>query len=148
MSDGQGQNASAFLSAFPGRWTLSRSIDDRLTQQTGRFEGEAAFTPDGEVLIYDERGLLSLGDSPAIVATRRYLWRPDGGRIAVFFADGRPFHSFAPGIPEAQHRCDPDRYRVTYDFARWPDWTATWDVRGPRKDYRMTSRYRPAGRPR
>ncbi len=119
-------------------------IDDRLTGQTGRFTGTATLTADGPGLTYDETGTLTLGPNPPLQATRRYLWRTDEPRIAVLFADGRPFHSFAPAAPTpaADHWCDPDSYRVAYDFTRWPDWTATWDVTGPRKDYRMTTRYR------
>ena len=131
------------LSDFTGRWTLARTIDDRLTGQAGRFTGTASFTPDGAGLSYEEEGILSLGTAPPMHATRRYLWRQDGPRIAVCFPDGRAFHDFAPGTAEAAHWCDPDSYRVAYDFARWPDWTATWEVTGPRKDYRMVSRYRP-----
>jgi hypothetical protein len=68
----------------------------------------------------------------------------------VLFADGRPFHAFDPGAarPEAAHDCPPDLYRVRYDFSDWPDWQAAWEVRGPRKDYRMVSRYAPLSAPR
>jgi len=39
------------------------------------------------------------------------------------------------------HWCDPDQYDGQYDFSRWPEWRCIWQVRGPRKDYRMTSLY-------
>ncbi|MFN0115949.1 MAG: DUF6314 family protein [Paracoccaceae bacterium] len=129
------------LADFAGRWLVERAIDDARAGQTGHFGGQATFTPDGEALIYEEEGTLRLGDAAPVHATRRYLWRQDGPDIAVLFPDGRPFHSFAPGAPGADHWCDPDSYRVAYDFARWPDWTARWRVTGPRKDYAMTSRY-------
>ena len=74
-------------------------------------------------------------------AERRDLWRQDGSRIVVDFADGRPFHDFRPDSPEASHRCDPDSYAVRYDFRAWPIWCSTWRVTGPRKDYDMVSTY-------
>ena len=43
---------------------------------------------------------------------------------------------------EAEHWCDPDMYRVGYDFSAWPEFAATWEVAGPKKAYRMVSRYR------
>ena len=60
----------------------------------------------------------------------------------VDYADGRPFHEFDPARPRAAHWCDPDDYRVRYDFTRWPLWRAEWEVRGPRKDYLMMTDYR------
>lgn len=131
------------LDAFEGGWNLDRSIDDRKTGQAGRFLGEATFTPGDKGLIYREEGLLTLGAAAPLVATRSYLWRADGaGGIEVLFEDGRPFHGFGPDAgPEASHWCDPDTYHVTYDFAPWPDWSATWSVAGPSKAYRMVARY-------
>lgn len=133
------------LGDFAGVWRLDRRIDDRRAGVTGRFAGQAELTPAGAGLAYVERGLLVLGTAAPMTAERRYLWAPgEGGRIAVSFADGRAFHSFDPGAgtAEAAHWCDPDAYRVSYDFTGWPVWRAVWEVRGPRKDYRMESLFR------
>ncbi len=93
-----------------------------------------------------EEGRLDLGGA-SFQATRVYLWRADGDGIAVLFEDGRAFHRFTPqGAADSAHWCDPDDYRVSYDFSRWsvnrPIWTAEWRVTGPRKDYVMLSTYR------
>ncbi|WP_127900480.1 DUF6314 family protein [Solirhodobacter olei] len=133
------------LRDFAGRWQLTRCILDRRAGAEGRFEGTATLTPGGAGLAYAETGLLTLGTAPPMTAERRYFWaEAPGGLIAVRFADGRPFHGFDPatGTPAASHWCDPDDYRVAYDLTRWPEWQATWDVTGPRKDYRMESFYR------
>lgn len=132
------------LAAFEGEWRIARLIDDRLGGQTGRFEGRALLRPDGAGLLYHEEGSLRLGEAPPLNATRRYLWRAEAGAVAVYFEDGRLFHRFDPAKdhPGADHACDPDSYRVRYDFGGWPDWRAVWTVRGPRKDYRMQSTYR------
>ncbi len=136
------------LEAFAGEWEIDRAIEDVRAGRQGRFTGRARFRPDGDELAYREEGTLAFGDAPAMAASRDYRWRDTGGGvIEVRFADGRFFHRFLPDEPEPAdvHLCDPDTYRVRYDFARWPLWQAEWRVTGPRKDYAMVSRYRPAG---
>jgi hypothetical protein len=136
------------LSAFEGLWEMTRAIEDVRAGETGSLTGVAQFAPAaGGGLLYSETGSLSLGGRPAVEATRRYLWR-DGGAAAieVLFEDKRFFHRFYAdeARPAALHDCPPDRYRVRYDFSRWPRWTAEWRVTGPRKDYGMVTEYRPA----
>ncbi|PJJ87380.1 hypothetical protein CLV77_1948 [Brevirhabdus pacifica] len=129
--------------AFIGRWRLDRRIHDRLTGQESRLEGEAVMRPQGADIAYDEEGRLEFPGQPPMIATRSYLWQPDGDGVWVFFEDGRPFHRFSLALtmPEASHHCPPDMYYVSYNFTRWPSWGATWTVRGPRKDYRIESSY-------
>jgi len=131
------------IADFEGLWRVERVIEDHLAGQTGRFSGEGKLTRDGDHWLWSETGFLQLGAARTMSAGRRYLWRlGEAGRIEVFFEDGRPFHGFDPeGRPEAAHWCDPDDYRVTYDFADWPLWRATWRVRGPRKDYTMRAEH-------
>lgn len=137
------------LGAFEGDWIIARAIEDVRAGERGALDGTARFTPAPDGLLYAEEGMLALGGRPAVPAARRYLWR-DGGAsaIEVRFEDGRFFHRFYADedAPSAVHDCAPDQYRVRYDFARWPRWTAEWRVRGPRKDYVMVTDYRPAGR--
>lgn len=123
---------------------MKRVIDDRLGHVEGHFEGRAWFRPDGEALAYHEEGQLQLGEVPSMASEQNHLWRAKAGRIFVAYGDGRAFHDFDPAQPDARHLCDPDEYRVRYDFSRWPDWTAVWVVSGPRKDYTMISHYSPA----
>jgi hypothetical protein len=88
---------------------------------------------------------MRLAGGPAVQADRRTIWREEGGRIAVFFGDGRPFHGFDPAAgAQSEHVCTPDLYRVAYDFSRFPEWRSVWRVTGPRKDYLMTTDYRRA----
>ena len=110
----------------------------------GRFDGQAVLSPGGiDRLDYVETGHLRLSDGPAMTATRRYSWAFQAGLMRVSFDDGRPFHSFHPGVSGAgtDHLCGADTYRVTYGFADWPVWTAVWQVSGPRKEYSLESRY-------
>ena len=99
--------------------------------------------PEAGGYAYAEEGTLIQPDAPPMTAKRAYCWRLVDGRVAVAFPDGRPFHAFdLTPVAEAFHLCDPDTYRVAYDFRDWPVWRADWRVTGPRKDYRMVSVYR------
>lgn len=133
------------LQDFVGTWSLTRRIEDFRADEILTFEGVARIGPCDDGAVYHETGTLRRPDGAGFEATRRYLWRDEPGRINVCFEDGRPFHAFAPGAEvNASHWCDPDTYRVSYDFAQWPRWNTVWSVSGPRKDYRMATTYRPA----
>ncbi len=132
------------LTDFTGRWRLSRQITDARGPDA-TFTGTATFTPDAQGLHLHEAGELRLHGQGAFQAERIYIWQQAGAEIAVFFADGRDFHRFDPNRAKvtADHWCDPDTYKVRYDFTDWPLWQAEWRVTGPRKDYVMRTQYRP-----
>lgn len=135
------------VEAFEGLWEIERDIEDVRAGRAGRFVGRASFRPSADGLAYREEGELTLEGAAPMAASRDYLWRDGpGGAIEVLFGDGRFFHAFHPdeAAPAAVHACDPDTYRVRYDFSRWPRWQADWRVTGPRKDYAMLSRFRRA----
>ncbi|MDA5093891.1 DUF6314 family protein [Aliiroseovarius sp. KMU-50] len=134
---------------FEGRWLISRRIEDAKAGSSGSFDGVASFSPDGEGgFCYEEVGELRLPAGPngptAMQATRRYLWKADPDGVRVLFEDGRDFHriNLAQDTATGFHHCPPDDYEVSYNFSRWPNWRATWQVRGPRKDYMMITDYR------
>lgn len=136
---------------FEGRWRLSRRIEDARPGGGGMFEGAAVFIRSAGGLIYEETGELRLPDQPGVSATRVYHWRDDGeGGAEVLFEDGRDFHRIDLGSAAASawHDCPPDRYEVSFDFTRWPEWRTVWRVQGPRKDYTMFSQYRRCGKAR
>ncbi|WP_184008500.1 DUF6314 family protein [Rubricella aquisinus] len=135
------------MTRFAGRWRVHRDITDFASRWTGKFEGEAVFAPaQGEdTLLYREEGKLTFAGLRSATATRDYVWRfPAEDRVEVFFADGRPFHSFDPGQKdtEADHLCAADLYQVRYVFEADEAWRAEWRVEGPMKDYRMVTFYR------
>ena len=129
---------------FLGHWQMARVIENVSEGIIGEFWGAARFEPDGEGLTCREEGVLRFRGVD-YAAGRISLWRfPGGGRIAVRYDDGRPFHEFDADEPRAVHDCGADRYEVSYDFA-WQSWISRWIVTGPDKDYQMTTRYRRAG---
>lgn len=126
---------------FEGRWRLLRAVDDRRAGAQATFAGEALFRPDGEGLRCEEAGALRI-NGVETRATRVHLWRfPAPERVEVLFDDGRFFHAFDPreAAPRASHDCPPDFYQVVYGFEGPDRWRSVWEVRGPRKDYRMES---------
>ena len=134
------------LSALEGRWRLNRLIrhNDGVTDS---FDGTATFSRAGARLVQDEEGFLQSGRGGAkLKATRRYIWTAADGRLDIAFDDMRPFHSVPLNVAqhETVHLCDPDRYQVAYDLRTFPDWTTTWTVEGPRKDYVMETRFQRA----
>ncbi|QEW20159.1 hypothetical protein LA6_002353 [Marinibacterium anthonyi] len=126
------------LEEFAGTWTVSRRILQDDGPEAG-FEGQAVWTPQDGGLAYVETGLLTIAGQGRFAAERRYFWDAD---LRVHFDDGRFFHQVPPEGGRTGHWCDPDQYDVEYDFADWPAFTTTWQVRGPRKSYRMTTGYR------
>jgi hypothetical protein len=120
---------------------MMRIIEDVTEGIIGEVWGEARFTPDADGLTCREEGVMRFRGAD-YHAERVSLWRfPESGRIEVRYADGRPFHDFDIGRPQAVHNCGADRYSVSYSFGT-RDWTSVWEVSGPGKAYRMTTRYR------
>lgn len=131
---GQGRR----LGDFEGTWHLDRVIDHG-DGTRAVFAGMAMFRRDGDGLAYIEEGQLRIGTATPITARQSYRW--DSGLI-VRFPDGRLFHTVPEHGGAVHHFCDPDTYAGHYDFSRWPGFSVAWQVTGPRKDYRMVSRYR------
>lgn len=130
------------LEDFEGAWHLERDIV-HADGSTARFFGRAVWSRGDDGLTYRESGKLTIAGGASVQAERRYIWKEQAdGRIGVYFADGRPFHLIDPQRPEDRHFCDPDLYDVEYDFSDWPNWSCRWVVKGPLKDYRMSTTYK------
>ena len=129
------------LQDFEGAWGFVRIIthaDGRVAEVSGR----ALWRPDGARLAYRETGEMRMPGFPPMQVERRYLW---DAALIVRFADGRFFHAVPPAGGATAHWCDPDQYDGSYDFSDWPRFRVSWRVRGPLKDYRMVTQYRPEG---
>jgi len=142
----QGKAQMLTATDFAGDWQLNRQITDRHGAMNGTLVGTVTLSGAGAALRYAETGRLRLESGPVMEATRDYLWTFKDGHVEVRFADGAAFHTFTPAgkVPGSTHLCGADLYNVTYDFRDWPQWRATWGVKGPRKDYTSVSHYAPA----
>lgn len=126
------------LDDFEGCWDLQRIVTP-VQGPVAQFKGIAEWRRDARGLLCEEKGHMILDGHPPMHAERRYLWAPD---LCVYFDDDRFFHQVPAEGGAADHWCDPDQYTGTYDFSAWPGFRVTWDVKGPRKDYRSVSEYR------
>jgi Family of unknown function (DUF6314) len=133
------------FSALAGTWDLSRTIGE------WKFRGSAVFRlQDENELRYEETGILSKEGNADIPAFRRYVYRYEADRIAIYF-DGHPKRIFqlldlkcarnGHWEGQAEHLCPPDHYASRYSFGR-ETIEITHLVRGPRKDYDMVTNYR------
>lgn len=141
MVDKNNPALPAQLADFVGTWQLSRTIEQRDGARF-LFVGEAHFTWRDTHLLYQEAGQVTAPNGNVMPAQRSYIWQQlAAGKFDVLFDDKRYFHSFSAETPNAEHLCGDDHYKVSYTFVSWPIWTSTWQVKGPRKDYEMRSRY-------
>lgn len=125
------------LQDFEGVWAFVRRAS-HADGGAAEVTGQAVWSRAGNGLALAETGEMRLPGAAPIQVERRYHWAAD---LRVFFEDGRFFHAVPAEGGATTHWCDPDRYDGIYDFSRWPDFTVTWCVRGPRKDYRMVTTY-------
>jgi hypothetical protein len=125
------------LADFEGAWRITRMIR-HCAGAPALFMGTAVWMPDVNGLAYHESGVLKIDGHLEIRSERRYHW--DAG-LNVTFDDGWFFHRVPSEGGQTAHWCDPDHYAVTYHFNKWPVFEVEWRVMGPRKDYRMHSRY-------
>ncbi|GAA2716924.1 MULTISPECIES: DUF6314 family protein [Streptomyces] len=132
-----------------GAWSVTRTLDDLTTGQSGAFHGTARFhaSDDGTCVLHTEDGELTW-DAAANRAGRtlRLLPRPDG-TAEVTFADGRPFHDLdlRTGRWTVRHPCSRDRYDGTFTVVSPDEWHVLWRTTGPTKDHVQRSVYQRAG---
>ncbi len=125
------------LSDFEGKWQFSRIVR-HASGDLAEVTGQAVWTPQAGGLQCREAGQMVLNGAAPVSALQEFFWQED---LCVYFKDGRFFHQIPAMGGDAAHWCEPDQYDVTYDFAGWPCWSATWRVKGPRKDYTLETRF-------
>ncbi|MCF2903507.1 DUF6314 family protein [Octadecabacter sp. CECT 8868] len=130
------------ISDFLGVYKVTREIADHRAEARSQFDGQAVIAATAEGATYRETGGLIV-NGQRFEAERSYLWQQAGDRIWVSFEDGRAFHDFDPqsGGLASEHLCGEDMYRGGYEVSDWPLWSVTWNVKGPRKDYRSVTIY-------
>lgn len=135
------RDLQAFLT---GRWRIVRRISDARAGMTGRLAGWAIFTPSIDGLIHDEMGDLSFGAYRGPVTRRYHLIADNSSTGMVRHADGSLFHALdlASGMADILHSCGEDRYRGRYRVLDRNCFTVSWQVAGPRKQYRLATLHR------
>jgi uncharacterized protein DUF6314 len=133
------------LGFLAGRWSLTRSLQDRRSGIAGSFEGTAVLAgaqpgtqlPAGVRAHYQEIGQLRFGCYRGPAQRSLECTQLDNGAVMLHFAGGRPFIDLdlRNGLWRAAHPCGDDHYEIT-TFVRSCDVVHEhWRVRGPAKDY-------------
>jgi hypothetical protein len=122
-----------------GVWQLQRRLVDRRAGIHGQVSGWLELTLVGSVVHWLELGELEW-DGAVYEVTRELHIVPHAGGWDVRFTDGRGFHPWRPG-ELVEHPCRDDVYRgiVDVDPAR-TRLRVLWDVTGPGKDQRISTR--------
>jgi hypothetical protein len=138
------------LDRLAGCWSLERVIAGKDTNQ-GSMNGIASFRRlESGFMAYREEGRLLLPNGEAFDAFRDYLYDRVSQGFAVFFPETPPrlfheirLHEEATGalVGAAEHLCGRDHYATRYAFEPDGRFTVHHDVRGPRKDYAITTVY-------
>jgi len=132
-----------------GKWALTRKIDPH-----GSFAGQAVFSRvDDNTILYQETGELTLVEGHVLDdVQKRYIYKLEENAIVVYFDDGpdkgKLFHRLkfdANGMAEAHHNCPPDKYYTKMRITSGCEFEITHDVSGPRKDYKIFSKYKKRG---
>ncbi|MCY4151128.1 MAG: DUF6314 family protein [Aestuariivita sp.] len=132
--------AEICLPDFCRQWTINRRIL-MSNKPYGTFIGSVTFSPlNDETQRYLESGTLHVPTTSSLAANRIYVWDRN---LRIFFEDGCFFHQILTDGEEIRYECGSDRYRGRYNFDAWPIWEVTWSVTGPRKNYQLSSLYRP-----
>ncbi len=121
-----------------GEWDLTRVVEDLLAMRSGRVRGVLRLQDRGDHIDWAESGVL-FWDGARMPVERHYALSQQDGQWWAFFDDGRAFHPWRPG-EWVEHLCGADRYRGLVTIEDSEHWRVVWDVRGPHKVQRLTSR--------
>jgi hypothetical protein len=130
--------------SLAGEWRLSRAIPGQ-----GTMTGVARFREvEPGVLRYREQGRLRLSSGAALDVWRDYDYVLESGLIRVAFPSGETLHvlrvAAEPGgewplVATDVHLCGLDTYDGEYRFESESRITVRMRVRGPSKDYRIST---------
>ncbi|MBX9976797.1 MAG: hypothetical protein K2X98_00910 [Alphaproteobacteria bacterium] len=128
-------------------WHLSRTLSDG-----GCMEGTAVFTPltdKHEQLHYSEKGIFHQCSHPLLPPTEFYqdyvytFYEKNMFSIHFSHEEGQKFMTFSttqnPSL--STHVCKNDRYTGYFEQLTNDRFSLTYDVKGPRKNYRSVTHY-------
>ena len=127
-----------------GEWQLEREISSGET-----FAGKALFSANASgSMALTESGALILESGDEVSASRKWIWSLSNHELLIEFAESppRPYH-LIPLQPsnngwqgKAEHLCIEDNYDGEY-FLSDDLLLVSQKIKGPKKDYSITSRY-------
>lgn len=133
---------------FEGNWTFSREIISN-NLPYGKAEGEASFTTKEEnFLNYHEIGkTYILENEKSIPFQKRFLYECHHDTLTVYFADGvdssKVYQHYVLKEKEIksiqEHSCGNDLYESYYTILSENEFSLKTIIRGPKKDFEITS---------
>ena len=162
--------AAAIFRSLHGLWQLSRTYTSRLPEYpSGPSTGTAEFIPRKASsqsrrieYLYSEKTLLTTSKGLQLQGTQQYIYQYDepNDKLEVYFTKrdeaftlDYPFHQInllppsahSPWQATSNHFCTPDTYDVAYEFhfqgSNLNTFKISYEVKGPRKDYSMSTVY-------
>jgi hypothetical protein len=149
----QNQDATVLPALCPFDWMVGDWQVDRVVPGMAGMRGSARVVLlHGDTALYSERVSIQLQTGERVEGARKYLYcRTDAGLDVLFEDTGRLYQSLQfrrEGsflLAEATHDCGMDRYASEYRIHGQDNYTVRHVVRGPRKDYEITTTYRRTG---
>jgi len=133
------------LQQLNGTWAFERYSPGQATMA-----GTAVIAAiDPDLSSYEERGTLTTAEGRSFQFTRKYRYRATEESFDILFDENPPrlyqsvklVHEDGGWIGSGFHLCSPDEYRSDYSFDPPDSFTTTHHVTGPRKSYRIETRY-------
>ncbi len=136
------------LSSLRGSWKIERTITHRFPIiESYQATGSAKFSlEEVHTLHYEEEvKLRNLRTKDVFQSTQQYVYRYDAvlDTLTKHFSDGRLFYKLeiSDNGASGYHLCQEDHYSAEYLFESQENFSLTYLVKGPRKDYTMQTQY-------
>lgn len=142
------------ITALKGEWSFKRIIEGHGSMQgmasVVTAPAEEFFGREERLLHYREKGRLLLTGGEEFESEREYLFDRSDNGFAVYFKETprRLFHTISLERQDggllrggSVHWCHDDVYKTLYEFLPDGQFVIQHDVTGPRKDYRIFTKY-------
>lgn len=143
-----------------GQWLISRRINDAVNGKTEFAEGTAVFRSkpgvqvEGEILEYEETGVLTLTDANKQVNFRRnYIYKYADEIIEIYLDDGVTKGKLFQRLLQAgdadqcaftgtEHICRTDKHYGSYNFINESAFETSFTIEGTNKSISITTVYK------
>lgn len=129
-----------FYSLFLGNWEFQRSVLGMATQEIS-IEGQACFQSSVSRRHYRETGHYHFNGRQLDFFSQYVYEILSSDNCRVLFLDGSLFYELKCYNQSIHHLCGADKYCGTFKMDAEDRWQLKWSVKGPRKNYSITTRY-------
>lgn len=145
--------------SLEGQWLISRKINDAVNGKTEFAEGTAVFRAqpgvqvDGEILEYEETGVLTLTDANKQLNFRRnYIYKYADETIEIYLDDGVTKGKLFQRLLQAgdddqcaftgtEHICRTDKHNGGYNFKNEGEFETSFTIVGENKKIEINTSY-------